>query len=63
MGHCTQEQLAALKSKVADAMFSCRVELTHPTLRSLMGLKEGEIVFHDVQVRVAPVQLPVKDAN
>ena len=46
----TQEQLVAMKSKVAGAMFSCRVEVTHPTLRSLMGLKEGELVFHDVQV-------------
>lgn len=46
-----QEDVATMKTTVGSGdVFRTQIEVTHPTLRQMMGLEEGEEAFHDVQV-------------
>ena len=55
-----QSQQDALKAEVqSGGAFRTQIEVVDPTLRMLMGLKEGEEAFHDIQMSLTkdPVTL------
>ena len=56
----TQDELESMKAAVQGGdTFRTQIEVVHPTLRSLMGLREGEEAFHDLQMSLTrdPVTL------
>ena len=55
-----QAELEVMKAVVkAGGTFRTQIEVIHPTLRMMMGLKEGEEAFHDIQMSLTrdPVTL------
>ena len=52
--------LDVIKAQVqVSGTYRAQIEIVHPTLRMMMGLREGEEVFHDVQMSLTqdPVTL------
>jgi hypothetical protein len=59
-GNPTQSEVEAMKSSVqAGRTFRTQIEIIHPDLRLMMGLREGHEEFHDVQISLTrdPVTL------
>ena len=46
------KELRVINPNLKPCPFRRQVEVTHPALRALMGLKKGEEAHHDVQVGV-----------